>query len=265
MAKFNFKAIIFDMDGVVYLGHHAIPGVPKAIELLRKRNVKIFFLTNNAARSRATLARRLGKMGISARKSEIITSGFAAAEYIAERKPHARVFVLGERGLKDEMRSVGLKVVGASGHPDFFVNGLDRHLTYKKLADALHVALSGAKWVCCNMDSSFPVENGKQNPGSGAIASAVIYASGRKPDVVIGKPNPKILIPILENLKHIKKEHIALVGDRLEIDVALANSAGIVSILVLTGTAQAHHAAKARGKEKPKLIIRSAAELPSIL
>jgi phosphoglycolate/pyridoxal phosphate phosphatase family enzyme len=263
---FEFRAVIFDMDGVLYLGHRAVPGVPEAIAKLRANGVRVFFLTNNATRSRATLVRKLAKMGIKARKNEIDTSAYAAAKYISSKKPGARVFVFGERGLKDEIRSAGLRIVGAGKKCDYLVTGLDRHATYGKLSDALHQLQKGVKWVCCNFDPTLPESNGRHMPGSGALASALTYASSRKPDIVVGKPNPQIIMPILaESAKlRIKKSEIALVGDRLEIDIALANAAGITPILVLTGVANAKDAKMAKGKLKPGMVLKSAADLPQL-
>lgn len=261
------RAIIFDMDGVVYRAHHAIPGVAKAVSILRKRGILLFFLTNNATRSRASLAKRLRKMGIPAHKSEIGTSAYSAAKYISGKKKNARVFVFGERGLKDEIKAAGLSIADSHPSPDFVVSGLDRHATYEKIRIGADILRSGVPWIACNMDPTFPHAHGKFWPGSGSLAAALASASGCKPDIVVGKPNPEILEPILASCarQKIKKSEIALVGDRLEIDIALANAAGIMSILALSGVATASDAKCARGALKPKFVIKSAALLPKLL
>ncbi len=263
----KLKAIIFDMDGVLYRGSHAVAGVPAAIANLRKMGVRVFFLTNNATRSRSSLVKKLKKIGIAARKNEIDTSAYAAAKFIASKNPHAKVFVFGERGVKDEIKSAGLKIAGAGEKADYLVSGLDRHATYAKIRDASIILQRGIFWVACNMDRTLPMHGNEYWPGSGSLASALAYASNRSPDIVIGKPNPEIIKSIIASCakNKIKKSEIALVGDRLEIDMALANAAGIVPILVLTGVATASDAKKAKGKEKPKLVLKSAAEMPLLL
>jgi len=143
------------------------------------------------------------------------------------------------------------------------VSGLDRHATYAKLRDACLALQNGAYWVACNMDRTLPGENNTFQPGSGSLATALSYAANRQPGIVVGKPNPEIIKSIIASCakQKIQKNEIALVGDRLEIDVALANAAGIVPILVLTGVATANDAKKAKGAEKPRLVINSAADL----
>lgn len=255
------------MDGVLYRGRRAIAGVPEAISALRKKGVKLFFLTNNATRTRSTLARRLSKMGLIASVSEIDTSAFAAAKFIYAKKKNARVLVFGEQGLRQEIKSAGLQIAKAGDEKtDFLVSGLDRHATYAKLRDATNALRDGAFWVACNMDPTLPMHDGTYWPGSGSLASALAFASGRNPDIIVGKPNPAILASIFSDCaKHgIGKKEIALVGDRIEIDVALANSSGITSILVLTGVASAKDAKKAKGKNKPKITLRSAAEITEL-
>lgn len=267
MGKTNLRAIIFDMDGVVYLGHRAIAGVPQAIAAFRKKGISVFFLTNNATRSRASLVRKLAKLGIKSNKSEIDTSAYAAAKCISSKKKNARVFVFGERGLKDEMKKAGLIIAKKGERCDFLVSGLDRHATYAKIRDAVILLHKGIPWVACNMDRTLPMQGGEYWPGSGSLASALSYASSRNPDIVVGKPNPEIIKPIIAALakQKIKKSEIALVGDRLEIDIALANRAKIVPILVLTGVAAAAHAKNAKGELKPKIVMKSASDLPKLL
>lgn len=262
------RAIIFDMDGVIYHDHVPVAGIQNAINSLRLRGIKLFFLTNNASRSRASVARRLKKMRIAAHIDEIGTSAYSAAKYVAKIHPRARVAVLGMRGLKTELRAQKLRIVGAGGKPHFFVNGIDFSLTYKKLSDAVQVLKNpSVRWACCNPDPTFPAGNGVEKPGSGALTAALACASGRKPEAILGKPNTQILAPILSECKKakIKNSEIALVGDRLEIDVLLANRVRIVPILVLTGVATANDAKKAKGKFKPKFVLKSAAELPNFL
>ena len=195
MAK--FKAVVFDLDGVVYRGKSPIPGVPQEIARLQKK-IEVLFFTNNATKSRDDYVRHLADFGIRANRAEIMTSSFGCAHYIAEKYGKGRkVFVVGEQGLVSELRdSAGAEIIESVG-ADVVACGLDRGINYRKLDLAVRNLAAGAKFVLANNDPTYPTENGF-SPGSGAIAAAISYAASRKPDVVIGKPSTYLLDKLLE-------------------------------------------------------------------
>jgi HAD superfamily hydrolase (TIGR01450 family) len=246
----KFSKILFDLDGVIYRGHTLVPGAAQAIIRLKKAGVAVAYLTNNATRSRAELLKRLRQMGIPAQLNEVMPSSYAAACFLKQMRPKPQtVFVLGERGLRQEIRAAGFTILPpvlkgekanattftklSSGElapkADVLVTGLDRHVTYAKLASALDVISSGVPWVACNLDPTLPMEHGA-HPGSGSINALLGYASGhvnherhqkseavhshsrhslassrsnplaslsqitlREPDAVVGKPNSFML------------------------------------------------------------------------
>ncbi|GAG05509.1 unnamed protein product, partial [marine sediment metagenome] len=170
--------------------------------------------------------------------------------------------VIGESGLREELRRAGIKISNKKS-VDFVVVGLDFHFTYKKLSNAMDAIENGALFIAANMDPTLPVERGCL-PGSGAIVSALSTCAGKKPDAVIGKPNTYILTRIMKR-SGMKRKETALVGDRLDIDMAAANRAGVYPICVLTGVTSRKEALKARGENKPKKVISSIRDLPSLL
>ena len=299
----TFSKIIFDLDGVLFRGHTPIPGAAASLARIRAAGIPISFITNNATRSRAHLRKRLKKMGIDAKKEEIMTSAYAAACYLRTMrpKPHA-LYVLGEKGLRDEIRSAGfevlpLKLKGEKESTTTFsrlshsecvpgahvlVSGLDRHATYAKLAASLDVLNAGAKWVATNLDPTLPMENGV-HPGSGGLSVCLAYAAGsvksrgrafgsafsnillREPDKVVGKPNPYMLDLLSEGEAKRERHQMLFVGDRLDMDIAFANMAGLRSLLVLSGVATKEEAKKAKGMLKPGAILDSVADLPKWL
>lgn len=284
-SKFTVKKIIFDLDGVLYRGHTPIGGAAEAIEKIRSAKIHVSFLTNNATRSRRQLQRRLSKFGIRAKLSEIMTSAFATAHYLNSLKPKPkRIFVVGEKGLRSELHSAGfillpLTIFGekpssttfshlssskAAKKADILASGLDRKVTYAKLASALEVLDDGAKWVACNMDPTLPMENGS-HPGSGAIVAAISYAAGKNPDFVVGKPNLYMLRLLIGKMPKRKSGEILFVGDRLDIDISFANSANLTSILVLSGVSGEKDAKNAKGKLKPDYVLNSVRDLPEFL
>ncbi|MDE1798298.1 MAG: HAD-IIA family hydrolase [Candidatus Micrarchaeota archaeon] len=191
--------IIFDLDGVVYRGHTPVPGVAKAIGQLKAAGIAVAYLTNNATRSRRELLIRLRKMGIPAQLNEVMPSSFAAARYLEQMRPKPKtVFVLGEKGLRQEIKSAGFDVLPPvlkgehaaattftklstgryAPRADVLITGLDRQVSYAKFASALDVLNSGAKWIACNLDPTLPMEHGA-HPGSGSLNALLGYAAGQ--------------------------------------------------------------------------------------
>ena len=225
-------AMIFDLDGTLYVGKTPVPGAAETLETLRSKGVKVLFLTNAATKSRADIAIKLTKMGIRAKKEDVYGGAYVLAKYIAQNHKDKRVYVVGEKGIFDEFREVGIQTADDA---EIVAVGLDRMVTYEKLCKA-HIALTkGAIFLASNKDHTYPTEKGHL-PGSGAIVSAIEFASEKKP-YVVGKPNTYVLELIKKEHK-LKNEEIMMVGDRLDTDITFAKNCGIKSTLVLTGTAK---------------------------
>ncbi|MFA5077759.1 MAG: HAD-IIA family hydrolase [Candidatus Micrarchaeia archaeon] len=251
------KAVILDIDGVVLLGLTAIEGANQAIDQLRKKGLKIFFLSNNASRSRKSLCEKLVNAGIEAEESEVYPASLAAADYVAGKYPGAKVYAISTGGLEEELGMKGIQVVRDES-ADLVVAGFDRTLTYEKIAIAFRAIMKGAKFLATNEDASYPVENGLM-PGAAATVGALRFSTGKKPEV-IGKPETYMLEMILRE-NRLKKEEVLVVGDRLDMDIFMANRAGIKSVLVLTGIASGEDA-KTSPEAKPDLVLGNLAELP---
>ena len=256
------KTIVFDLDGVVYRGAAGIPGVAAEITRLQKK-VRVLFLTNNATKSRQDYVSLLLHLGIKAKEDEIMTSSFGVAKYIAENFGKKRkVFAIGEQGLFVELeQEAGAEFAGKNA--EIVVVGLDRKFDYGKLDKALRNMLGGAKFILANSDSTYPLEN-RLAPGTGAIGAAISYACGKAPDIVIGKPSTYLIEKLLAMHAALADESV-FVGDRLEIDMRMANKAGMKSILVLTGVSKKEEVASAPASDKPGIVLASAAEVGKAL
>ncbi|MDH5685305.1 MAG: HAD-IIA family hydrolase [Candidatus Hadarchaeaceae archaeon] len=231
----RISVFILDMDGVLYLGKTPIKGAAETIRWLRKRGKRIVFTTNSSAETRRAQARKLARMGIAARESEIITSGFVAALYLRKRSPRAKVYIVGEKGLRLEFERAGLKLVPyeRAEEATHVVVGIDRKVNNKKLTGALRALLGGAKFIATNADATYPTEDGLL-PGAGTMIGALEGCSGKKPSVVFGKPSPR-MIKIALGILHSKPSKAAIVGDRLDTDIIAGKLAGVTTILVLSG------------------------------
>lgn len=117
--------------------------------------------------------------------------------------------------------------------PDFVVLGFDKTLTYEKLKKACILLRSGKKYIATHPDVNCPSKEGPI-PDAGSIMAAIEASTGRRPDIIVGKPNP-LVVEVISRKFNVSKEKMAMVGDRLYTDIRLGKNAGIVSILVLTG------------------------------
>lgn len=250
------------MDGVLYVGKRPIPGASKAIEHLRRKGKKLMFVTNKSTSTRRMYALLLRRMGIKAKESEIITSAYATTLYLKRVSPGAKVYVVGEKGLKLELKRGGFKVLSEAeaGEADYVVVGMDRTFNYKKLTAALRALLKGAEFIATNPDQTYPTEQGIC-PGAGAMIGALRGSANRGPKVVIGKPSPHMLKASLA-LLGVKASRAAVVGDKLDTDVLAGKRVGAKTVLVLTGVTPRVEAERAKGtKLEPDLVLNSIREL----
>jgi 4-nitrophenyl phosphatase len=230
----SLRGLILDMDGVLWEGDTALPGMQDFFRFLRERGIRFLLATNNASLTPESYVNKLGRMGVTSGVGEILTSAMATAEYLKRTaRPGERVYVIGEEGLVRAVESAGLQVADADSiDARYVVCGMDRNLTWNKLACATINIRNGARFLGTNGDVTLPTERGITH-GNGAVLAALSAACGIRP-TVIGKPSPAMMRIAVRKLG-LPKARIAAVGDRLETDILGAAVAGMKSILVLTG------------------------------
>ncbi|MNB95261.1 putative hydrolase YutF [compost metagenome] len=226
----DIGGLLIDLDGTLFHGGRMIPGADELIAGLRAAGIPFLFVTNNSSRTPASVAEHLSGMGIQAKAEEVCTSSLAAARYIAEESPEARVAILGEEGLINACSAAGLTIV--TDDPQYVVQGIYRSFTYDSLAQASRWIMGGAKFVLTNPDLMLPSDDGVM-PGAGSLGAAIEAASG-VPPVVIGKPESH-LISYAVSMLGIKQEEAVVVGDNMRTDISAGANAGCRTILVLTG------------------------------
>lgn len=245
----NVAGLIIDMDGVLWHGNKAMPGLGDFFQLLRTKKLPFVLATNNASLTQQQYIEKLSSMNIEVEAKEILTSSMATVSYLCEHLPadKKRVFVIGEDGLKQpllendfvltDLYEVDQPEKGITGRTaDIVVSGLDRTLTWDKLATATLNINAGAAFYATNSDSTLPTELGEVM-GNGGVLAALESVTGVKP-ISIGKPEPILYEQALKILGTTKDTTIAI-GDRLNTDILGAVNAGIRSVLVLTGVSSA--------------------------
>ncbi len=231
----KYRALIVDLDGVIWRGSKPLRDNIKALKLLRGKGVRIIYLSNNATRSRQEYIIRLQKYGLKADLNTVINSAYAAAEYVKEHGGY-KVFIVGEAGLFYEASLVGLLPVAMGTEAEYVIVGMDRFVTYSKLAYACRLIKGGAHFIAANYDLTYPVEDG-EDPGAGSIVEFLKGCSGREPEIIAGKPNPWILDLALR-LNGVRRDEALIVGDRIDTDIMLGALNNVDTLLVLTGVSK---------------------------
>lgn len=217
-------AWVIDLDGVIWLGATPIPGSSEAVAQLRAAGEDVLFVTNNSFATVAQQEAKLASFGIEA-AGDVVTSAVVGAELVS---PGERVLVLGGEGIAEAVRARGGVVVDDPG-VDAVLVGLDRHLSYDRLARAALAVRRGARFIATNTDATYPTAEGLL-PGGGSIVAAVAVAAGVEP-VVAGKPCE----PAAEFIRHRLGPEGIMVGDRPGTDGIFAGVLGYRFGLVLSG------------------------------
>jgi glycerol 3-phosphatase-2 len=227
-----YDVAMLDLDGVVYVGKHGVPGATDHLSAARDAGMHLAYVTNNASRPPAAVAEHLRDLGIPVDESDVVTSAQAAARLLADQLPEgSSVFVIGGEGLEVALRERGLvPVQDRAGAPAAVVSGFSAALRWGTIIDGAILVRDGLPWVASNTDLTVPTPDGP-GPGNGALVGVVARFAEREP-VVAGKPRPPLFE---ETLRRVGGSRPLVVGDRLDTDIEGANAAGYDSLLVMTG------------------------------
>ncbi|ADC88032.1 TIGR01457 family HAD-type hydrolase [Staphylococcus lugdunensis] len=227
----HYKGYLIDLDGTMYKGTEEVDGAAQFIDYLNQQGIPHLYVTNNSTKTPEEVTAKLREMHIDAKPEEIVTSALATANFIANEKANASVYMIGGSGLKAALLDRRL-TLRRDKHVDYVVIGLDEQVTYDKLAIATLAVREGATFISTNPDVSIPKESGLL-PGNGAITSVVSVSTGQQPQF-IGKPEPVIMDIALDILK-LDKADVAMVGDLYDTDIMSGINVGVDTIHVQTG------------------------------
>ncbi len=226
----RYKAICLDLDGTVYRGTEPIPEAVQFIADAQKVGVDPYFITNNASMTRVQIQEKLATFGIQANRDRIMTSAIAAAKYCKKTVESASVMVIGEIGLEEALEAEGIRLTKRD--PDVVMMGIDRGVTYAKLADACLAIRNGSLFIATNGDKAIPTERGLL-PGNGSFVMLMESATGKKP-VFVGKPEPYML-EFIQQMGDYRKEEMIMVGDNYDTDIQAGIRFGIDTLHVAGG------------------------------
>jgi NagD protein len=246
-----YIAYLFDLDGTIYVGDTLLPGAAETITALRKAGRRTIFLSNNPTKTRSQYMTKLTHLGIPTPIDDIINSSFVMVQWLLNEMPEARLFVVGEEPLKQDLRAAGFQLSETAGEIDIVVASFDRTFVYQKLQIAFDAIRVGARLVATNPDRYCPVPGGGQ-PDCAAVIAAIEACTGVTCEAITGKPSP-IMTKLITDMLQLPPEQCIMVGDRLETDIRMGIDAGMATCLVLTGDAT-HEKLAASGLQ-PTLIL----------
>jgi HAD superfamily hydrolase (TIGR01450 family) len=272
--------LLVDLDGVVYRGSEAVPGVAHALADRAAAGDDVVYVTNNAMFFHGDYVPRLAGHGAPVGPDRVVTSASASAVYVRDHMPNVRrVLAVGASGLERELREAGFEVVpaahaatrmsqegidgwAAAEHPDAVVVGLDQQLTYLKIAAAADCIRAGAVLVATNKDPLYPTERGFR-PGAGSVVASIETASRTTARVTIGKPEP-YLLEVAAKTVGADPRNAVMIGDALS-DVMAGKAVGARTVLMLTGVTSRETAEQLPEGERPTAIAADAEALAAAL
>lgn len=272
----GLRHLALDMDGTLYQGARLFPETLPFVETLKRLGVGFTYLTNNSSRSRVDYVKKLRALGLPAALSQVYTSTHATLDYLRRRYPRARTLLaLGTASFRAELRRAGYRLLDPdrgrhapptgrqrrAQTPDLVLVGFDMELTYDRLCLASYWVAQGKPFLATHPDLICPSDPTTVLVDCGALVQPIVAVTGVQP-TAIGKPNPAILRQLARRLK-LAPAQVGMVGDRLYTDIAMAQRAGSVSMLVLTGETGAGPARRYR--PRPEVIAANVGVLASLL
>ncbi len=254
----EIDAVFLDLDGTIYLGGELIPGAIDFLERCQSQGIKRFFLSNNSSRSVDQYLKKLHNFGIPAEREDILLSTHDLLSWLSKNGV-SKTWLIGTEGMKEMLEGSG--IVTNSSNPEYVVLGYDTEISYEKIATASIHMHAGVPLVASHPDMVCPSPHGGL-PDVGAYLAMLKATTGKGPEHITGKPNAGMIMHKIEELG-LLPERCAMIGDRLYTDIAMANRAGCVGVLVLSGEATMEDVAKLDqdAEQTPTIIVNSVAEL----
>ncbi len=252
-----YDAYIFDLDGTVYLGEKLLPTAGETISRLRQMGKPTLFLSNNPTHTREAYAAKLTQLGLPTPVGDVVNSSYVMVDFLRQTMPQARLFVVGESSLRDELSSAGFELTVEAERTDAVIASFDRTFSYHKLQIAFDAIRNGARFFATNADRYCPVPGGGE-PDAAAMIAAIEACTNMQVEAVVGKPSA-IMAEAILRLVALPPERCIMTGDRLETDVLMGLNAGMSGALTLTGATD--EAALAAASIRPTYVLHQLADL----
>lgn len=252
-----YDAYIFDLDGTVFLGQKLLPTAGETITHLRNQGKRTVFLSNNPTKQRHEYAAKLTQLGLPTPAEDVVNSSYVMVHFLQQRMPGARLFVVGESSLEEELKTAAFTLTENASEVDAVIASFDRTFNYHKLQIAFDAIRHGARFFATNADRYCPVPGGGE-PDAAAMIAAIEACTNTTIEEVVGKPSLHMANAIL-SLVDAPPERCIMIGDRLETDVLMGLNAGMAGALTLTGATSREQLSTA--EIKPTYVLDKLADL----
>jgi 4-nitrophenyl phosphatase len=229
----GYRGAVFDVDGTVVRGDDPLPGAVEGVERVRAAGIPTLFVSNNPTKPPAAYVDRLSRAGFETTADRVITAGTVAVDYLDATRPDDRLYLIGEEGVRRQLRDAGLTLTDDPDAAEALVVSIDRDFDYEDLCAGLWALRRDVPFIGTDPDVVIPAAD-RDVPGSGAIIRAVAGVAEREPNIVLGKPSEPALEAVRDRLG-VPPGDCFVVGDRLDTDIALGARAGMTTVLVRTG------------------------------
>lgn len=246
---------LLDLDGTVYLSDTPIAGVKEALQGLRAMGKRLVYLTNNSSRTREEYVEKLTRLGLFGAEDDVYTSAHAAATYLGAHHAGEKAYVLATDAVKEELRARGVRPTEES--PDVCLLAYDTQLTFAKMKKFNEFLATGAAFIATHPDDVCPTD-GVPMPDVGSFLALFERSSGRRPDVICGKPFTVMGACIAQKYR-VPAARTCMVGDRMHTDIRFGNANGMRALLVLSG--ETTQTSMRNFPDKPDLVLASLAEI----
>ena len=252
-----FAGYIFDLDGTVYLGEALLPTAGETLRVLRAHGLRTIFISNNPTHARGDYATKLTRLGVPTSIDDVLTSSLVLVDFLTQRMPGARLFVVGEQPLCAELRRGGFELTEQAHNVDAVIASFDRTFVYRKLQIAFDAIRAGARFFATNPDRYCPVPSGGE-PDCAAMIAAIEACTNTRVEAVVGKPS-NYMIEAALTLMDLPAADCLMTGDRLETDILMGQEAGMSTALTLTGATP--ESALAGSSIRPTYVLRQLGDL----
>ena len=267
------KAFVCDLDGTLFMGPNPIvPAVKFVVDGTNSGRFRFYYLTNNTSKSPDEYMKKISGASIPVTEEQILTPLITLEAYIRERGYRSVYLIAGERvkaHMAARLADAGVSLDFDPERNELIALAYDRELTYEKLARATSLwnmrnvppnpmcpvrtaNQTPVDFVATHPDMCCPSERGPI-PDIGGMMKFLELTNGMKPSHVFGKPSPTLLAPVLAAFA---PEEIAVVGDRLYTDKAIADNAGVDFVCVLSGETTRADLARYRGTP-PAIVVET--------
>lgn len=246
----NVRCFLLDLDGTLTLDGQLLSGASELLSTFRSKELIYCLITNNSSKSKKTYLEKLAQVGLKISPDELITSGEVTKHYLLNHHAGARIFILGTPDLVQELKGFGIE--SDENNPDVLVLGFDTTLTYEKLTRFCDFLRKGKPYLATHSDINCPTANGFI-PDIGSMMAMIQTSTGRRPDVIMGKP----FLPLVDFLSErtgLEPDQMCMIGDRLYTDMAMGQH-GVHTMLVLTG--ETKRADLPIATQKPEMVVEN--------